>query len=96
MDNDLRDSSVCTVCGNEADLESLLWINAGSCPHCDDHPPFLRKTVEGVIVLTFLPNLPWKSEVQCLEALTATIKAGVHLVFNLSCVTVPSSLLLGS
>jgi anti-anti-sigma factor len=95
MDHDWRNINACVVCGNAADLESLLWQDGGACAFCEDHPPYLRKVVDGVIVLTFLPELPWKSGARCLEGLAATIQEGVDLVLNLSCVAVPSSLLLG-
>jgi anti-anti-sigma factor len=95
MDPDWRNANACMVCGNQADLETLLWHDAGSCPHCDDRPPFLQKTVDGAVVITFLPEMSWRNEAICRDGLAAAIRQRVCLVLNLSCLTVPSSLLLG-
>ncbi len=95
MNHDWQNINACTVCGNEVDLESLLWENGGLCPSCEDRPPFVRKSNGRMVVLTFLPEMTWKSEAKSVEVLRATIQDGVILVLNMSCVPVPSSLLLG-
>lgn len=87
--------SSCPVCGAEAGLEAMLWEVRGRCGGCGHRPPFVVKRLGRCVVLTFLPELDYESQFRCLDDLLGTLQRGDGVVVNLTCLSLPSSFVLG-
>jgi anti-sigma B factor antagonist len=88
-------SHYCPSCGSIIEIDSLLLLSDGPCPQCRRVLWFVRKPVDGVVILTFLPGLMSGSEgVVRVDEVLATVGGAARVVVNLSYLRLATSLFL--
>ena len=88
-------SHCCPNCGSEIEIDSLLLLSDGPCPQCHRVLWFVRRSVEGAVILTFLPGLMSGSEgLVRVEEVLATVGSAARVVVNLAYLRLATSLFL--
>ena len=86
----------CPECGAEVRAEPSTWVEDAPCPQCGHPLWFLRKSVDGIIVLTFLPGLMAGSEgLQRVDEVLSALGGSSRAVLDLSRLRFVSSMFLG-
>ncbi len=86
----------CPYCGAAVDLSLAEPSGDAPCPQCQQLLWFVRKSVDGVTVLTFLPGLMVGSESSGkADEVFAALGGEVRVVVNFSRLRLASSLFLG-
>jgi anti-anti-sigma factor len=86
----------CPYCGTAVDISADGPSGDAPCPQCQQLLWFVRKSVEGVTVLTFLPGLMVGSESSGkAEEVFSALGDSVRVVVNFSRLRLASSLFLG-
>jgi anti-sigma B factor antagonist len=86
----------CPSCGSELTIQASSLAENSPCPHCGHPLWFLRQSVEGIAVLTFLPGQisDWES-VDQVDDVIAAIGNSPRVVVNLSRLRSVSAAFLG-
>ena len=86
----------CPACGGEATIRPAGPAGDFPCPHCGHLLWFLRKSVEGVVIFTFLPGLMSDSEsVEKVDEVVSALGNSSRVVLNLSHLRFVSGFFLG-
>ena len=88
--------SCCPACGNEVSVRPSSAARDVPCPHCGHLLWFVRKSVDGVVVLTFLPELVVGSEsIGRADEVVSAFDGSSRVVLNLAHLHFISSMFLG-
>ena len=88
-------SNYCPRCGSEAPIEALLMLNNPLCPQCNRILWFVRKSINDVVVVTFLPGRMFGSESDVrAEEVFSALGNTVRVVVNVSYLQSVASLFL--
>jgi anti-anti-sigma factor len=86
----------CPACGSTLQIDSWEALGDSPCPECDQLLWFVRKTVDGVVVLTFVPGLMLASEsLDRVDEVRSAVGDATRAVLDLSQLNFLSSLFLG-
>lgn len=87
----------CPACGGAVSIIPLEGVADAPCPHCRCLLWFLRRTVEGVEVITFLPGLITGSEsLERLDEVLSAVGDPPRAVLDLSQLRMISSIFLAT
>jgi anti-sigma B factor antagonist len=86
----------CPACGNELTIQPSSRAEDSPCPHCGRPVWFLRQSVDGITVLSFLPGqiCEWES-VDRVDDVIAAIGNSQRVIVNLSRLRSVSAAILG-
>jgi anti-anti-sigma factor len=86
----------CPACDKALKIESWEDLGDSPCPHCSHLLWFVRKTVDDVVVLTFVPGLMLASEsLDRVDEVRSAVGDATRAVLDLSQLNFLSSLFLG-
>jgi anti-sigma B factor antagonist len=89
-------ANCCPACGNSITAEPLASAGDNPCPHCDHLLWFVRRSGDGVVVLTFLPGLMLASESrERIDDVTDALRGSSQVILDLSQLQILSSIFLG-
>ena len=86
----------CPACGGEVHLDPSSPLGDVPCPHCGHLLWFLKKSIDDVVILTFLPGLTSGSEsFERVDEVSSMLGASPRLILNLFHLRIVSSMFLG-
>jgi len=86
----------CPACGKSITTEPLASVGDVPCPHCNHLLWFVRRSEDGIVVLTFLPGLMLASESrERIDDVTDAMHGSSQVILDLSQLQILSSIFLG-
>jgi anti-anti-sigma factor len=86
----------CPACGKSITAEPLASAGDAPCPHCNHLLWFVRRSQDGVVVLTFLPGLMLASESrERIDDVSDAMQGSSQIILDLSQLQILSSIFLG-
>jgi anti-sigma B factor antagonist len=89
-------ANCCPECGNAITAEPLASAGDAPCPRCEHLLWFVRRSEDGVVVLTFLPGLMLASESrERIDDVSDAMQGSSRVILDLSQLHILSSIFLG-
>ena len=90
------DANCCPQCGGQVTIKVSGPAEESPCPHCGKMVWFVRREVDGIVILTFLPGLiAGRESIDRVDEVTAAMGDSSRIVLDVSVLRFLSSLFLG-